>query len=396
MSKNVSNVPFSVPKPAWERATKDTPHSAHLSFLNLQGDLLNDFHCEGGPMRNRSRMYILDKKGNFSAVKDDTQMLVNMENAAMDGRLFFRDFRNQLHQISLKQNESFEYDLTVSEALTQPVVPPRPDYYFIKNLLGKIFSYFYKMVEEYNDWKNFSDATTKFMNEYNRGQAPGSDATLKYAKVKEQPEVQEQQPEVQVAEPAGVAPQEQMEEPELSVAELLQMNPMDMTVKQFESYLSILDQRGQGDLAMEVILDPQFTLDKYYEALARELEGSVAGQLLGRLESMSAERKNEVLQEQKPVFAAMSRDLRQFVRNYPERENKDLADQYHGALADNVSTFTLQVEMMKDVQMIRGDAMGKYLEVLNRQNEAAKQAQPQQAQSQPEPQVQAEPVRGAM
>jgi hypothetical protein len=44
---------------------------------------------------------------------------------------------------------------------------PRPSFYFFKNLLGKVFSYFNAMVEPYNNWKNFNDAITDFVDECN-------------------------------------------------------------------------------------------------------------------------------------------------------------------------------------------------------------------------------------
>ena len=412
MPKIIHDSPFFVPNASPNRANHD--RQAPFSAFHAVGDkVFEGFRFpHDGLLDNLDKLYAMNQKGQIKLIVGSLRMNTAV-NAAVDGRLFVRDRENYLRQVSLQKGEKDELDFHVSEPISEPVVPPRPKFYFIKNLLGKLFSYFNAMVEDYNNWKNFDKAITDFANEYNAGKGPKDSSRFKFAPAKAAPIVPEQPVanEVQVNEVQVNEVQENKIEvnqpvvesvpiePQLSAEELLNMDPMNMTSAQFEAYLDVLHDRNvvndnRESLAMAVINDPDSTPDDYYEAVTQELQGVAAKKLLDRLSTATDKIKEDIIEQQKPIFSSMARGLKAFVWNYPGRTNKEVVNEYFKVRAlqdintkeareykDKYNLFTLKMNMMADLMQLQFEGVSDYLDAVKQQGANIKQAQ-QQAQQQ--------------
>ena len=386
MSKVLKDMPFSVPRVAAMGSASDR-NDVFAAYHAVGDQVFSGFGFPyAGLMHNKDRVYILNQKGQLVLPEDNVNRMNKTVNAAADGCLFVRDKSNQLRQVSLRKGENGEYDFHISEPISKPVVPARPSFYFIKNLLSFFISSFREEVEPYNNWKNFDKAVTDFAEEYNKGKRADDANRFKFAPEKAQPLVQEEpvvnEPEVNQVEvkDAVMDPPEAKQEqegPQISEKELLKMDPKDMSADQFETYLNVLTNRAvvkvkgeDTNLTLAVMEHPKSTAKDYYEALARELEGKIAQKILNSFATASADRKKEILEAEKQTFGDVSRDLREFVKNPPSRKNNDVVDDYFLARAakangekeaEYFNLPMLKVQLMTDMQAVLDDGMSEFV-----------------------------------
>jgi hypothetical protein len=216
----------------------------------------------------------------------------------------------------------------------------------------------------------------------------------------EQAEAKVEDEPVQTQQTVSTPKEEQIQQPtqpdvnkEKTVAELLVTNPTKQTTPEFEKYLTALSDRRNEKPVEQALEKENGKPADYYEALAQELEGSVADKILSVAPKKESDPvgREKFLHDQKPVMASMSKGLRKFVE---EKVDSALVEDYYKAHAGKKDGMDIQksIKQMKlesEALMVVGSGAGEYLAHVQAENKAnqqeIQQSQPQANQVEQQP-----------
>lgn len=119
--------------------------------------------------------------------------------------------------------------------------------------------------------------------------------------------VDESEPEKKQSEPAKSVQQPKSKTEQQPVV----TNPKDMDYDQFMGYLNNARVRGANTDIKKVLESPHCSARTYFEAVARKIEGQVAGTMMRSLRE--APNREELLQQQKELYIPLVADLSNFV-----------------------------------------------------------------------------------
>jgi hypothetical protein len=220
------------------------------------------------------------------------------------------------------------------------------------------------------------------------------------AKVKEEGSLIPEEEPVQTQQTVSAPKEEQIQQPtqpdvnkEKTVAELLETNPTKQTTPEFEKYLTALSDRRNEKPVEQALEKENGKPADYYEALAQELEGSVADKILSVAPKKESDPvgREKFLHDQKPVMASISKGLRGFVETKVESA---LVEDYYKAHAGKKDGMDIQksIKQMKlesEALMVVGSGAGEYLAHVQAENKAnqqeIQQSQPQANQVEQQP-----------
>ena len=118
------------------------------------------------------------------------------------------------------------------------------------------------------------------------------------------------------------------ESKEKTLEDLLATNPTKQTTPEFEKYLTALSDRGNKKPVEQALEKEDGKPADYYEGLAQELEGKIAGKILDAAPKKETDPvgRETFFHKQKPVMASISKNLRDFVQQ--QVDPKQVGDYY--------------------------------------------------------------------
>jgi hypothetical protein len=344
---------------------------------------------EGGFQANANRVFMLDDTGKLVTPPPyDANNDHGMSAAAQDGRLYIMDKNFRLRQVRLEGNENDGFAFAATNLLQRDQRPRVSMDYYFRRLSAATEDFVRNTAQLWADMKrDMAEINARWKEDMaeifgRRTKEPEK------AKVKEEEGslIPEEEP-VQTQQTVSAPEAKPEETKEKTVEELLATNPTKQTTPEFERYLNALVTRA-GKKPVEQALEKEAGKpEDYYEALAQELEGGIAGMILGAApkESQPAERA-AFLQGRKHLMASISKGLRGFVETKVESA---LVEDYYKAHAGKKDGLDMQksIKQMKlesEAMILVGSGAGDYMRSVIAQNAAhtqeMQQSQPQQVQ----------------
>jgi hypothetical protein len=207
-------------------------------------------------------------------------------------------------------------------------------------------------------------------------------------KVEDEP-LKTEQTEIKAEEEPIQQPVQPEAEKEKTLEEIMKTNPIKQTAPEFERYLKALSAQKDGK-PVEKALESGEAKD-YYEAVAQEMEASVADKILASApdEAKPAERE-AFMKKQKPIVASMTAKLRPLLQ---KGSNSNLINSYFAARdgeAPSADLDTMKKKLQTAAATMANSGVNSYLQSAQKQNEATKQKTPPTTQVQMKLQVKKE------
>ena len=394
------NAEYSTPT----RAATGISDGARATFQNEEAEqLFTGLGLRsGGFQANANRVFITDDTGKLVAPPPyDSNDDHGMTAAARDGRLFIMGKDYRLRQVRLEGNENDGFAFAVSNLLQRKQRPGLSMAYYLRRFSAITDDFVRKikiiwgdmmrdMAQNYNDWKR---NMAKIWGGHNK------EAEQTELKVEDGPLAPENET-LQTEQTIGASKEEQIQqatESTMTREELLAQNPTQLTTQMFEKYMEALVQRRNEKPVNAALEKEDGKPTDYYEALAQELEGQIADDILRVAPKKESDPvgREQFLHDQKAVMACLSKDLRGFVETKVEPE---LVENHYAARAagkNDVAVDAHKRELLTEALRFLDTGVHDYMKEVMEKNTATQQvmqqSQPNQVQQQPEPSKAAAP-----
>jgi hypothetical protein len=233
------------------------------------------------------------------------------------------------------------------------------------------------MAQNYNDWKR---NMAKIWGGHNK------EAEQTELKIEDGPLAPVNET-LQTEQTIGTSKEEQIQqatESTMTREELLAQNPTQLTTQMFEKYMEALVQRRNEKPVNAALEKEDGKPADYYEALAQELEGQIADDILRVAPKKESDPvgREKFLHDQKPVMASLSKDLRSFVETKVESE---LVENYYASREvgkTGAAVDTNKKELLAEAMQFLDTGVNDYMKEVVEKNAATQQVMQQ---PQPEP-----------
>jgi hypothetical protein len=189
--------------------------------------------------------------------------------------------------------------------------------------------------------------------------------------VQEKPKVQSS-----VMQPPRPKPQSQPRPWQQPVQKNDPLNPSQMSPEQFYAHLEKIDAYNNETLVTSALAKEDCTPDKYYEAVAKTLEGQVARKMLNKVNGLNDDEKVEFLDKKKAVYTSLTAGLRDYVRGKIDPERVDTIFRKHGPQSEEAWP------LIDEAEELAGTGVEEYLKSVKAQNAAFRNQQMQSNQVQ--------------
>ena len=189
--------------------------------------------------------------------------------------------------------------------------------------------------------------------------------------VQEKPKVQSS-----VMQPPRPKPQSQPRPWQQPVQKNDPLNPSQMSPEQFYAHLEKIDAYNNETLVTSALAKEDCTPDKYYEAVAKTLEGQVAREMLNKVNGLNDDEKVEFLDKKKAVYTSLTAGLRDYVRGKIDPERVDTIFRKHGPQSEEAWP------LIDEAEELAGTGVEEYLKSVKAQNAAFRNQQMQSNQVQ--------------
>jgi hypothetical protein len=231
--------------------------------------------------------------------------------------------------------------------------------------------------------QNYNDMKRNMAKIWGNGNKETEQAELK---VEDKPLVRENE-NLKTEQMVGASREEQIQqstESTMTGEELLTQKPTQLTTQMFEKYMEALVQR-KNEKPVEAALEKENGKPAdFYEALAQELEGQIADDILrvAPPKELDPVGREKFLRDQKPVMASLSKDLRSFVETKVESE---LVENYYASREvgkTGAAVDTNKKELLAEAMQFLDTGVNDYMKEVVEKNAATQQVMQQ---PQPEP-----------